>query len=438
MSAYLIESDGRSLAEVQRLLQKYLPSVDVRLFPLSARRAVLRGHLLEALTREYSAPREQWLKVLGIAHMQALRDEDAVGALQGRDPVELPRRATQTQPDAALDWHLRAVNVEPAWQLLGGPDQIDWQSTKVAHLDTGYTEHPAFGFPGASWIDQTHADTDVPLPPNGNPHFQPPEPGGGRDTVQGLFGGHGTRVGATLCGWHPQAPQRPYLGVAPRVPYLPMRITDSVWINHAQRQLARTMRQAIDSGGAQIVNISLGVFAGQVLREMRSVLDHAYERGVIVVCAAGNIVDDVVAPARLRRSVAVAGVTIDERPWSGSAFGPTVDFSAPAADLRRADVNRKFQFGYKGGGDGTSYAAAITSGAAALWLTYRRAELAQRYPLPWCRVAAFVRLARQTARVPTGGVWQVNSGFGAGILDIGALLAEPLPDLADLSREAEA
>jgi hypothetical protein len=148
----------------------------------------------------------------------------------------------------------------------------------------------------------------------------------------------------------------------------------------------------------------------------------------------------VVAPARLRRTVAVAGVTRLDQPWSGSSFGPEVDFSAPAADLRRADVSGQVnpKFSYRAGGDGTSYACAITTAAAALWLAHRRADLAATYDAPWCTAAAFTKLARDTARVPIGVLWDPDGAFGRGVLDIGALVAAPLPPQAALTQDEPA
>lgn len=156
---------------------------------------------------------------------------------------------------------------------------------------------------------------------------------------------------------------------------------------------------------------------------------------MILVCAAGNHVKDVVAPARLTRTIAVAGITSKEIPWGGSSFGPEVDFSAPAANIRRASTESVGNYVYGAGGDGTSYATAITSGAAALWLAHHGATLDSRYPEPWQRVEAFRKLVVDTTRKPT--LWQSGS-FGAGILDIDALLGAPLPAAADLSEDPEA
>ena len=149
--------------------------------------------------------------------------------------------------------------------------------------------------------------------------------------------------------------------------------------------------------------------------------------GFTVAALTLSAVNPVVAPARLNRTLAVGGVTAADVPWSGSSYGPETDWSSYADGLRRANVDRGPRFGYAGGGDGTSYATAITSGAAALWLAHHGAALDAAYPQPWQRIEAFRTLAARTARVPSG--WNAGA-FGAGILDIEALLHAPLPPAA--------
>jgi hypothetical protein len=144
-------------------------------------------------------------------------------------------------------------------------------------------------------------------------------------------------------------------------------------------------------------------------------------------------VQQVVAPARLHRTLAIGGITSQDVPWSGSSFGPEVDLSAPAADIRNALAKPGDQFSYANDGDGTSYATAMVSGAAALWLARHRAELAGAYPQPWQVVEAFKQTARATARVPAN--WQPGA-FGTGVLDVRALLDAPLPDAATLVQDA--
>ena len=123
-------------------------------------------------------------------------------------------------------------------------------------------------------------------------------------------------------------------------------------------------------------------------------------------------------------ALAVAGVAESLMPWGGSSHGPEVDMSGPADGIRRADMKRGNKASYKGGGDGTSYATALTAGAAALWLARHGPAIAAQYAQPWQRVEAFKALVRATALVPAG--WQAGT-FGAGVLDVQALLTAALP-----------
>lgn len=423
MPNYVLVTDGTSPFEVEKKLRKFLPGLDVRLTAFGARQAILREPLVNSMQMEYPNSVGSILKAMGVVEIRAVTDEETLAVVAHRDIEALPDKPKAAAPAVdGFDWHLGSIRVPDVWKSLGGPHNIDWGRTRVALIDTGYTKHPALGFPIGTWVDVANAQTFMPPEPSGDSSLASAELGNGQDNLIGVNAGHGTRMGCTISGYAPNAPNRPYFGVAPKVPLHPIRITDVVWINHAQREFAQALDLAV-AKGAEVVNVSLGVFGARVDDELRAALTRAYDAGVIVVCAAGNIVNPVVAPADLKRTVAVGGVTRENKFWSGSSYGPEVDFSAPSADLRRADVSRK-KFSYGTGGDGTSYATAQTTGAAALWLTSRRADLDAAYSEPWQRVAAFTQLARTTARVPK--VWNDGS-FGTGVLDVAALVAAPLP-----------
>ncbi len=439
MSNFALTTDGRSPGDVEKRLRRYLPGLDVRLTPFGARQALIRGPLVRALEIEYphigAGP---LLQVLGVEDIKPLSDEETIAVLRQRDEWLLPERPVLRPASAApgVDWHLAMVKAPQAWERLGGAGAIDWGGVLVGQIDTGYTRHPAFGFGGTSWVDTVRAATFFPSPPQGEVSMFPAELGPGQDNRQGPNAGHGTRIGATICGHAPGAPGGAFHGAAPCVPLLPVRITDSVIINHAQREFAQALDHLV-AAGAGVVNVSLGIALAVVVGDLKRAIDRAYEAGVIIVCAAGNYIDPVVAPARLKRTLAVAGVTEAKRPWTNSSFGSEVDFSAPAAELRRANVAANGSFGYGGGGDGTSYSAALTTGAAALWLRLHRDALAAAYPQPWQRVEAFASLARATAKVPHNSNWQPGA-FGTGILDIADLLNAPLPPAAGLQKQPPA
>lgn len=441
---FLLEVASGAFGDVEDALRGRLPQqIDVRLLPLTANTALLRGHLVDALrAADPGLDLADFFAGLG-TRVRPVDDAQVQARIRARSSVELPERAARRAARiAGFDWHLGACRVPEAWDRLGGPDDIAW-SVRLGQIDTGYTPHPALGFGTPQpWLQVADSRTFVPEAPDREDWINA-EPGNGVDPMTGFHEGHGTRIATTICGHDPGASGGAFLGVAPRVPLVMVRIADSVIVPDRQAEMAQAVRYLVETAGVGAINISLGFLPpGITRRELKQALHEAYEAGVIVVCAAGNHVDPVVVPARLNRTVAVAGVTRADIPWSGSSFGHQVDFSAPAADLRRGNVKRgltRLTFSYSAGGDGTSYAAAMTTGAAALWLQHRNAELAAAYAQPWQRVAAFRQLARDHARVPTVTVdgqplWQPGS-FGTGILDVDALLDAPLPPASTLTPE---
>lgn len=235
MNNFALKTDGRSFKEIEAKLKKYLPGLDVRLWPYSPTQAMIRASLVRALETDYpNIGAGPLLKVLGIAEIRAIGDEETAALLADRDLATLPKPKAAALPQVAgVDWHLDLVRAPQAWALLGGPDNIAWGNTRVAHIDTGYTRHPVFGFPGPSWVDTALAQSFMPPVPPGEGSMFDAELGGGQDNLLGVNGGHGTRMAATISGHAPNAPGGAFFGVAPKVPLVPMRITDVVLINHA-------------------------------------------------------------------------------------------------------------------------------------------------------------------------------------------------------------
>jgi hypothetical protein len=323
----------------------------------------------------------------------------------------------------ARDWHLRLCEVERAWALLGGRERLDWGGLRVGQLDTGYTQHPVFGFPHAPWVSTADARSFLLDAP----------PGAGIDPVRAIVGSHGTTSGSVINGDDAAAA---YLGVAPRVPLVPARTSDCIIMDWRVHEFEAGLRYLVDEARVEVINVSLGTFLKFSPPEaVRVALDHCYERGVILIAAAGNmpVFDWPAFPGALPRAIAVAGVSAGGRPWWMSSRGPWVDFSAPARGLRRACTSREGRYGYTTKWGGTSFAAAMTSGAAALWLLAHRQAIAARYLQAWQRVEAFRWMARRSATVPPG--WAAERGFGAGILNVAALMDPALlPDAAALVR----
>lgn len=332
------------------------------------------------------------------------------------------------------DWHLdaRGANVVSAWAMFAGDPRfqaaLPWQDIRIGHIDTGYTEHAALGWQGGA--------SGTVKPADGHDYWDRPQRAlpwdDPRDEWLVGFPGHGTRISGAIAGFAVGLDPRPFYGVAPGVTVVPFRVTDSVIVDHVKAEIGRAIRHAVDAG-CHVVNISLGALFGS--RHLSSALDHAYEHGVIVACAAGQYWGEVIYPGRYNRCITMGGVGPGLKPWRAAARGPCVDLCGPADAIRRVraeplPAGQAAQRIYpKADGDGTSYATATCSGVAALWLAWHGVAALKAFYGPgelWRIPAAFKALARQTA---TPGRWPAQEAdqYGSGVINAAALLAAPLP-----------
>ncbi len=422
--AKVIVRDGDFKAYQQRLVAALGAGLDLGLLQVGVHEAVLRPHILRHLQAVHQTVDAQGLLIqAGAHHVEWITEQEAHVLDLQRIPEDMQTHAAGVPP-GGTDWHLKAVNVHPAWAQLGDASSIDWAGIRIGQLDTGYTQHKAFGFtsPGGSWIAQNECRTLLySTPGDGYTAPQPlTEPGRDPMSFGGMFQGHGTGIGATISGYFAPAGGAVYRGVAPKVPHVVVRITDSVAINDRQREFADALHYLVDVARVSVVNVSVGVYPVIAAQWMKAAVEHAYQQGVIVVCAAGNGVDPVVMPAALPQTIAVAGSTWQGLPWGRSSFGEKVDFSAPAADIYRPVAQRNGVGSSFAASEGTSYAAAITTGAAALWLRVWAPKIAAKYLTGPQKIEAFRAAARATCP-PSG--WP-SEPFGAGILDIGALCSD--------------
>jgi hypothetical protein len=151
---------------------------------------------------------------------------------------------------------------------------------------------------------------------------------------------------------------------APDATFLPIRVMDDEGYGN-NRALADGIRLALQRG-ARVINISgraglLGAW------DVRSALDEAKTRGVLVVASAGNEGKaGLGVVAGDPRTVSVGAVDDDfvVAPFSNSAgWGEELTVYAPGVDLKGPMAE-----GAMGTWSGTSFSAGLASGAAALWL----------------------------------------------------------------------
>lgn len=447
---------GKAFGKIDKALSARLDGLaGSALIPVSSVSALLHGDLRKILLTRMSDSQLAALVKANGGNIAGPVDENRfTNLVQYRETADTRPRTSPATPG----WHLACIDAPGAWALLGGPAGIAWGDVLVGHIDTGYTQNPALGFtPGNSsspWID-TVRDHNFRRNDTGSDASEPPREDPNSAYEFALWGtpfsGHGTRTLSTLCGYDPAAPYvagniNGFYGVAPRVPSVPVRVTDFVGITDIlESALPEAIRYLVNDVGVKVMSMSLGAPHFLTLRgipqSLKDAINEAYEKGVIYVCAAGNNIPNpyVIYPARSNRTLAVAGVALKDGkvlPWTGSSCGAQVDISAPAHNILRPSTSRSNKFSYGDNGDGTSYATAMTAGAAALWLAKHGSALDKAYPERWMRVEAFKQLAKATATAHAD--LASNAEFGAGVLNVKNLLTAKLPAIDAAMKDLEA
>ncbi|MDR7278538.1 S8 family serine peptidase [Catenuloplanes atrovinosus] len=174
--------------------------------------------------------------------------------------------------------------------------------------------------------------------------------------------GHGTGMAGTIAGIG-GGPNR-MTGIAPGVKILPYAVGAD---DQSMELGAAGIRWAADNG-AKVINLSWG--GGTVTPQyLADAVNYALSKDVVVVAAAGNLSEgarEVITPARIRGVIAVTGIGTDGAFWAAqSAQGRGAVLSAPAQDIIGPQPPALSESGY-GIGGGTSAAAAIVSGVAAM------------------------------------------------------------------------
>ncbi|MEM7188587.1 MAG: S8/S53 family peptidase, partial [Pseudomonadota bacterium] len=155
----------------------------------------------------------------------------------------------------------------------------------------------------------------------------------------------------------------------------------------------------------------LGGSAGMA-KETKQAINKAYERGVIIVCAAGQIIEAIVEPALFPRTIAVGGFDkrggdIAHYPTEGYNLPQRIDIWAQAQRVNRAAYNlnasppQEIYADEMDTGDpsGTSYACPQVAASAALWVATHQAtlETSTFADTPWRKVEAFRNALKRTA-----------------------------------------
>jgi serine protease len=369
-----------------------------------------------------------------VAHASAVPDDPGIaGVAGGWERMQwnfLPCGSLCGESSTPLPFQERGgLNAVGAWDILKQRGTPAGKGARVAVLDTGaayMTRKPKFRrspdfsrkqfLPGYDFVDKDR----VPLDEDG----------------------HGTHVTGTIA--ERTGNHFGLTGLASRAKIIPVRVLDSEGFGTA-RNIAKGIRWAANHK-AQVINMSfefsLGVNSCGKIKGICSAVKYAFKRGALVVAAAGNENGEPVAyPAGAPHVIGVGRTTKDACLASDSRTGAGLDLVAPGGGFpllatcgsddglfsrgvpvfQLTLVGAGFtNFGYPGGYEGTSMAAAHVSGVAALVIG---SHLVGSSPTAVeCQLEATARHSDSQLGQPYD-----PRLFGAGLVDAAAAVTAPAP-----------
>ncbi|MBK7824639.1 S8 family peptidase [Nannocystis sp.] len=308
------------------------------------------------------------------------------------------RQRERFVPDDPLfsrQWHMEMIHTPEAWKITAGKGAI------VAVIDTG-----------VAWKDLPGVAKQVPdLAGTAFTHGETFVPGALKDGLDDHL--HGTHVAGTIAQTTNNA--LGVTGVAYESTIMPLKVLGGDGRGSVPG-IANAIRYAADHG-AQVINMSLGGPLPSAV--LGKAVAYAHEKGVIVVCAAGNEKRSRVGyPAGHDHAVAVAAVDgTGQRSWY-SNWGKDLDVSAPGGDTREDKNGDGFPDGVLQNTillqnpmqseymwlQGTSMASPHAAGVAALIVSRGVTNPDE-----------VERILKRTAKHPNNVEW--DKEYGAGVID---------------------
>lgn len=239
-------------------------------------------------------------------------------------------------PSFPNQWSLPKIQAPDGWDITQGNSSI-----KIAIVDTGVqANHPDLSgkvINGFDFVEDDYISQD------GN--------------------GHGTHVAGIAAATTNNA--QGIAGVAPKVSILAVRVLDQNG-SGSLADVASGIRYAADQG-AKVINLSLG--AASSSQTLKDAVDYAWNKGVVLVAAAGNSNSSSFSyPASYTNVIAVGGTDQNDQKMSTSNYGTSwVDVAAPGLNITSTFSGSTYRTL-----SGTSMATAHVSGLAGLLASQSR------------------------------------------------------------------
>ncbi len=242
-------------------------------------------------------------------------------------PLSLPNKInTKEEQKGEIPWGIARVDAESAWNTTMG------EGAKVAILDTGATfSHPDLSSNYAGGYNAI------------NPELAPIDDHG-----------HGTHVAGTIAAIKDD---KGVVGVAPKATLYGVKVLDGAG-GGSYSSIIAGIEWCVDND-IDVINMSLG--GRSSIESFHDAVKIATEKGITIVCAAGNDSGAVNYPAKYAETLGISASTSSDAIAYFSSRGPEIDFVAPGYNVYSTA---------KDGGyttmSGTSMACPHVAGLAAL------------------------------------------------------------------------
>ena len=205
-------------------------------------------------------------------------------------------------------WHMEKIKVRGAWKYSTGKNVI------VAVIDTGVAYEDYKNFHRLEDLE----GTQFVAPFNFVTHTRH-----ANDDHA-----HGSHVAGTIA--QTTNNKKGVAGVAYNCRIMPLKVLNAQGMGNIAN-IVDAIRYAADNG-ARVINMSLGGRMGTP--SLEGACRYAYNKGVTIVCAAGNDRSERVSyPAAYKECIAVSAIRDDDQLTFYTNKGPDIDIAAPGGDL---------------------------------------------------------------------------------------------------------